>query len=459
MNQKRIDLLRSKKCSAEEAVRNIKSGSWIDYGFFNGKPQACDKALAARMSELNDIFIISAVTLPPVPSVIDSDPEGKKVTYNDFHFSPLTRILQEVKGNVFYNPIIYSECERYYTDVVKDPDLVGTQKRNVSIVQTTPMDSDGYFNFGLHNSHTWTSLMNTEIRIVEVNENLPWCPGGQNEKIHVSDVTHVVESGNPGLMEAPIPEPDEIEKKIALHVMEHISNGACVQFGIGGVPNSIGKLIADSDFKDLGCHTEMLVDSYVDLYEAGIMTGNKKNIDRGRMAFTFAVGSAKLYNFMNNNPSIASYNVGYINEPRIICKNDNVISINSALQADLYTQINAESLGFKQVSGNGGMFDFVQGAYWSNGGRSIICLPSTYRLSSGELKSRIVPFLDPGTIVTVPRQMINIIATEYGWITLKGDSTWARAEKIISIAHPDFRDELVRSAEKQKIWRKSNKIA
>lgn len=459
MNQRLIDDLRSKKCSADEAVCGIKSGSWIDYGFFNGKPQACDRALAARKGELRDIYIISAVTLPPVPSVIESDGEGSTFTYNDFHFSPLTRILQELKGNVFYNPIIYSECERYYTDVIKDPDLVGTPARDVSIVQTSPMDSEGYFNFGLHNSHTYTSLMNTATRIVEVNRNIPVCPGGEYEKIHISDVTHVVEGEHPPLLQAPVPEPDETERKIALHVMDHIRDGACVQFGIGGVPNSIGKLIADADFKDLGCHTEMLVDSYVDLYEAGIMTGNRKQIDKGRMAYTFAVGSARLYEFMNNNSAIASYNVGYINDPRNISRNENVISINSALQVDLYTQVNAESMGFKQISGNGGMFDFVQGAYWSKGGRSIICVPSTYTTSKGELKSRIVPFLDPGTIVTIPRQMINIIATEYGWITLKGDSAWARAEKLISIAHPDFRDSLIKSAEAQKIWRRSNKLS
>ncbi len=456
MNQRLIDNLHTKMCSADNAVKDIKSGSWIDYGFFNGKPQACDRALAARSCELENIYIISAVTLPPVPSVIDCG--NGKFTYNDFHFSPLTRILQEVKDNVFYNPIIYSECERYYTDVKSNPDLVGTPPRSVSIVQTAPMDNEGYFNFGLHNSHTYTSMIYAEIRIVEVNDKLPVCPGGQFEKIHISDVTHVVDGGSPNLMEAPEPIPDETERKIALNVINHITDGACVQFGIGGVPNSIGKLIADSDFKDLGCHTEMLVDSYVDLFEAGIMTGKKKNIDKERMSFTFAVGGSRLYSFMNDNSAIASYNVGYINDPRNICMNDHVISVNSALQVDLYTQINAESMGFKQISGNGGMFDFVQGAYWSKGGKSIICLPSTYKTSSGELKSRIIPFLDPGTIVTVPRQMINIIATEYGWITLKGDSTWARAEKIISIAHPDFRDELIKSAENQKIWRKSNKI-
>ncbi|HOP62052.1 MAG TPA: acetyl-CoA hydrolase/transferase C-terminal domain-containing protein [Spirochaetota bacterium] len=459
MNQRLVDVLRTKKCSAEEAVSGIKAGSWIDYGFFNGKPQACDRALAARKKELRDIYIISAVTLPPVPSVIESDSEGETFTYHDFHFSPLTRILQEVKGNVFYNPIIYSECERYYTDVKNEPDLVGTPARSVSIVQTSPMNSEGFFNFGLHNSHTYTSLMNTGIRIIEVNENIPVCPGGQYEKIHISDVTHVVEGEHPPLLQAPVLEPDDTEQQIALHVMDHISDGACVQFGIGGVPNSIGKMIASSDFKDLGCHTEMLVDSYVDLYEEGIMTGNLKQIDKGRMAYTFAVGGARLYEFMNNNRAIASYNVGYINDPRNIALNDNVISINSALQVDLYTQVNAESMGFKQISGNGGMFDFVQGAYWSKGGRSIICLPSTYTTSKGEIKSRLVPYLDPGTIVTVPRQMINIIATEFGWISLKGDSTWARAEKIISIAHPDFREELIKSAEKQKIWRRTSKIS
>ena len=144
--------------------------------------------------------------------------------------------------------------------------------------------------------------------------------------------------------------------------------------------------------------------------------------------------------------------------PNIISRNDNVISINSAIQVDLYSQINAESMGFKQVSGNGGMFDFVLGAYWSKGGRSFICLPSTYTTSDGVAHSKIVPFLDPGTIVTVPRQMVNFVVTEYGWVSLKGDSTWARAEKLISIAHPDFRDGLIAAAEKQKIWRRSSRI-
>ena len=459
MSNKHMAMYREKLRTPEEAVASIESGSWVDYGFFNGKPQLCDRALAARKHELRDMYIIAAVTLPPIPEVLNVDPEGEIFTYNDFHFSPLTRILQDQKDNVFYNPIIYSECERYYSDVKNDPDLVGTPARSASIVMTCPMDNEGFFNFGLHNSHTHTSLTNTDIRIVEINEKLPVCPGGEKEKIHISEITYVVEGENPPLMEAPVPEPNDVEKKIAAHVMHHIRDGACLQFGIGGVPNAVGRLLADSDLRDLGCHTEMLVDSYVDLYEAGIMTGRKKSIDRGKMAFTFAVGSSRLYEFMDNNPEIASYYVGYINDPNMIARNDNVVSINSALQVDLYSQVNAESMGFKQISGNGGMFDFVLGSYWSRGGRSIICLPSTYTAADGTMKSRIVPFLEHGTIVTVPRQMINILITEHGWISLKGDSTWARAEKIISIAHPDFRDELIRAAEKQKIWRRTNRIS
>lgn len=452
-------MYREKLCTADEAVKCIQSGYWIDYGFFNGKPVLCDKALAARKGELSDIKILAAVTLPPIPEVVMCDPQGEVFTYNDFHFSPVSRILQAHMKNVFYNPIIYSECERYYDDAVENPPVCGTPVRQASILQTCPMDENGYFNFGLHNSSSYTSLTHAEVVIVETNNKLPVCLGGNKERIHISQVTHVVEGENPDPLDTPVPEPTERDKKIAGHVMEHLWDGCCVQLGIGGMPNALGKMIADSDLKDLGGHTEMLVDSYVDMWEAGRMNGMKKNIDRGKIAYTFAVGGKRLYEFMHNNQALASYNVEYINHPNIISRNDNVVSINQALQVDLYTQINAESMGFKQISGNGGMFDFVQGSYWSRGGRSLICLPSTHTNKDGQLISRIVPTFEPGTITTVPRQMVNIVVTEQGWVSLKGDSTWARAEKIISIAHPDFRDELIKAADHQKIWRPSNKIS
>lgn len=452
-------MYRDKLWTAEEAVKAIKDGFWVDYGFFNGKPIQCDRALAARKAELKEVYILSAVTLPPVPEVLLQDPAGEVFTYNDFHFSPLSRILQEKLPNVFYNPILYSDCERYYDDAENDPQVVGTPRRKASIVQACPMDENGYFNFGLHNSSTFTSMTHTEVVIVETNSKLPVCLGGERERIHISQVTHVVEGENPDLLELPTPEPSETDKKIAANIMPYITDGSCVQLGIGGVPNAIGLMIADSDLQDLGCHTEMLVDSYVDLWERGKMTGMCKNIDRGKMAFTFAVGSKRLYDFVHNNPAVASYNVEYINHPNIIARNDKVISINQSLQVDLYSQVNAESMGYKQISGNGGMWDFVLGSYWSKGGRSIICLPSTHTKKDGTMLSRIVPVFEPGSITTIPRQMVNIVVTEYGAACLKGDSTWARAEKLISIAHPDFRDQLIEAAQAQKIWRHSNKIS
>lgn len=179
MRRDLMEQYREKLCTAEEAMQAIKPGFWVDYGFFNGKPVQCDRALAARRDELKDVVILSAVTLPPVPEVLLKDPQGATFTYNDFHFSPLTRILQENMPQVFYNPIIYSECERYYDDVISDPPVVGTPSRKASIVQTCPMDEYGYFNFGLHNSSTYQSLTHAEVVVVEVNHKLPVCLGGK----------------------------------------------------------------------------------------------------------------------------------------------------------------------------------------------------------------------------------------------------------------------------------------
>ena len=224
------------------------------------------------------------------------------------------------------------------------------------------------------------------------------------------------------------------------------------------MPNALGEMINETDLRDLGGHTEMLSDAYMNMWLSGKMNGIRKTIDPGKIVYTFALGSRKLYDFMHNNPALASYNVEYANSPMILSKIDNLISINQALEVDLYSQISAESSGFKQISGNGGMSDYVSGSFWSKGGRSIICLPSTFTGKDGIKKSRIVPYFAHGTVTTVTRQMVNIVITENGWISLKGDSTWSRAEKLISIAHEDFRDGLIKAAEEQKIWRSTNRI-
>jgi acyl-CoA hydrolase len=452
-----LKMYKEKLVTADEAVKKVKSGDWIDWAMFNGKPVELDKALAARKDELNDIKIMAAVTVPPVPEVIMKDPRGEVFTYNDQHFSLLTRIMQDQCNNVFYQPTLYGESDLYVLNGKYDPIRIGTPSRDHFMCQVGPMDKDGYFNWGLHNSCCYLQAIHSNNIILEVNNNIPYAFGGSMERIHISQVQAVVEGNNAPLAELPIVTPTETDKKIAEHVLAHLKDGDCIQLGIGGMPNVLGKMISQSDLKDLGGWTEMLVDAYHDMWDAGVMTGMKKKFDQGKINYTFALGGKTLYDWIDHNPALASCSVGYVNHPTRLAQIDNLISINQALQVDLYGQVNAESSGFKQISGNGGMSDFVLGAYWSEGGRSFICLPSTHKKKDGTIESRIVPNFDIGSITTVTRQMVNFIVTEYGAVSLKTCPTWYRAEKLISIAHPDFRENLIKEAEKRKIWRQSNK--
>jgi acyl-CoA hydrolase len=450
-------MYKEKLCTAEEAVKKVKSGDWIDWAMFNGKPVELDKALAARKDELSDIKIMAAVTVPPVPEVIMKDPHGEVFTYNDQHFSLLTRIMQDQCDSVFYQPTLYGESDLYVLNGKYDPIKIGTPLRDHFMCQVGPMDKDGYFNWGLHNSCCYLQAIHSKNIILEVNNNIPYAYGGNMERIHISQIQAVVEGNNAPLAELPVVTPTETDKKIAEHVLAYLKDGDCIQLGIGGMPNVLGKMISKSDLKDLGGWTEMLVDAYHDMWNAGVMTGMKKNFDQGKINYTFALGGKPLYDWIDHNPALASCSVGYVNHPTRLAQIDNLISINQALQVDLYGQVNAESSGFKQISGNGGMSDFVLGAYWSKGGRSFICLPSTHKKKDGTIESRIVPNFDIGSITTVTRQMVNFIVTEYGAVSLKTCPTWYRAEKLISIAHPDFRDDLIKEAERRKIWRRSNK--
>ena len=224
------------------------------------------------------------------------------------------------------------------------------------------------------------------------------------------------------------------------------------------MPNAVGSLIAQSDLKDLGVHTEMYVDAFVDIANAGKITGVNKAIDKGRQVYAFGAGTKKLYDYLNNNPACMSAPVDYTNDVRTISQLDNFMSINNAVDLDLFGQVNAESAGVKNISGAGGQLDFVLGAYLSKGGKSFICCSSTFMdKKTGQLQSRIRPTLANGSIVTDTRANIHYLVTEYGLVNLKGLSTWQKAEAIISVAHPDFRDQLIADAEKMHIWRRSNK--
>ncbi len=453
---------RDKLRTADEAVGCVKSGDWITYAFFNGKPVKCDTALAKRKGELREVQIYGAVTIPPVPEVLTQDPDGEAFTYGDFHFSLLTRIMKmQYPDRVSYAPLHFGETD-WQTEHLRgplheyDPNKTGIRLQDVHIMRTAPMDENGYFNFGISNA-CMLGWCKAHKVVVEVNKNVPTALGGARESIHVSQVDYIVEGDNEPLFELPNMEATEVEKKIAEHVFKYLYDGCCIQLGIGGMPNTLGHMIAQSDLRNLGGHTEMLVDAFMEMELSGRLDNSRKNADRWKTVYTFALGSRKLYDWIHNNPSLASYNVGYANSFDVIKSIDDFVSINSAIEVDIMGQVNAESNGFQQISGNGGMLDFVLGSFWSKGGKSFICLPSTYALPDGKLISRIVPSFKPGTAVTVPRQTAQFIATEYGCVNLKLAPLWMRAEKLISIAHPDFREELIKAAEENKIWSRSNR--
>jgi len=441
------DEYRSKLTTAEDAVKVVKSGNHVFYGEFVLFPQLLDSALADRIHELENVEIRSTCYTKS-PKVVEKDPEGIHAIVNDYHFSGTSRKLHD-NNQCNYIPITYHQVPRIIRKYLT-PD--------VAFITTAPMDKNGYFNFGLANSITGANLSKAKHIVVEVNENVPYCLGGNFESIHISSVAHIVEGSNPPLAEVKSADPSEVDKEIANYIMNEIEDGACLQMGIGSMPNLVGAKIAQSDLKDLGIHTEMLVDSCIDLYDAGRVTGNRKSIDRGKMVYSFALGTDMLYKFMDNNPLCASYPVSYTNDPRIIALNDKVIAVNNALEVDLLSQVSSESSGFRHISGTGGQLDFIMGAFASHGGKGFICLSSTYSDKNGQLRSRIVPSMQVGSVVTVPRSMVQYVVTEYGIVQLKGKSTWKRAEALISIAHPTFQDELVKAAQGMKIWVKTNQI-
>ena len=442
-----MEMYRQKLTTADEAVKVIKSGDWVDYGFCAIHPRVLDEALARRAPELEDVKVRGGISLWK-PAIFDIEDPVHHIIFNSHHMSAVER-HHIASGAGFHEPMRYSELPRYYTDHITPPD--------VAMFQVTPMDKHGYFNFGLSASHLRAVIEKSKVVIVEVNQNMPRCLGGFDNCIHISEVDMIVEGRNDPMGIQPSNPATEVDKAVAKLIVEQIPNGACLQLGIGGMPNTVGAMLCESDLKDLGVHTEMYVDAYVDLAMAGKVTCMKKNLDRGRQVYAFAAGTQKLYDYLDDNPACMAAPISYTNDVRTVAQLDNFISINNAVDVDLYGQVNGETAGIKQISGAGGQQDFVLGAYLSKGGKSFICCSSTFTTKSGEMKSRIVPTLANGSIVTDTRANIHYLVTEYGKVNLKGLSTWQKAEAIISVAHPDFRDQLIKDAEANHIWRRSNK--
>ena len=440
-----------KLISAEAAAKLIKEDDWVDFGWGVGLPHDLDKAVADHIVA-NDIrglkFRGGVVLRKPEIFKIENAPEH--LCWNSWHMTGIER-KSIAEGIGYYAPIRYSELPRYYRDL---PDPV-----DVAMFRVAPMDNEGYFNFGPSASHMADMCSRAKKIVVEVNTNMPVAQGGEvgGEKIHISQVDFIVESTNVEMDLLGAGPTNEIDEAVAKLIVEEIPNGACLQLGIGGMPNAVGSLIAESDLKDLGVHTEMYVDAFVDIANAGKINGKCKTVDPGRQTYAFGCGTQKLYDYIHNNPECYSAPVDYTNDIRVVGAMDNFMSINNAVDIDLFGQVGAESAGIKHISGAGGQLDFVLGAYLSKGGKSFICFSSTFADKAGNLHSRIKPTLAPGSICTDTRTNTHYVVTEYGKVNLKGLTTWERAEALVSIAHPDFREELVNDEEKMGIWRTSNK--
>lgn len=408
--------------TAEEAVKHIQSGCRIVTGHACGEPGILIDALVERASELENIEIVHMVAMGNAPYAQPG--MEKSFRHNALFVGGSTRKAVE-ENRADFTPCFFSEVPRLFKNEILPVD--------VALIQVTLPDEAGYCSYGLSVDYTQAAAECAKLVIAQVNENMPRTGGA---KIHMDQIDFVVE-GNVPILELKPPTIGEVEKAIGGHVASLIGDGSTLQLGIGAIPDAV--LLFLKNKKDLGIHSEMFSDGIVELASAGVITNSKKTIHPNKFTATFLMGTKKLYDFVHNNPAVELYSVDYINDPFLVAQYENMVCINSALQVNLMGEINAETIGWRQFSGVGGQVDFVRGASRSRNGKSIIAMPST--ASKGKL-SRIVLDLETGSAVTTSRNDVHYVVTEYGIANLRGKSLRQRAEALIAISHPDFREEL-----------------
>ena len=418
----------------EIAARAVRSGDWVDYGFGGGFPELMDRALAARKEELHDVKIRGGLVICPRIEVAECDPEQTSFHYYSWHIGDYERKLQS-RGLVQFRPMILRQLPYLYRNHIRV---------DVEFVPVSLPDTDGYCGLGISNYAWRTIFEHARTVIFEINEHNPKLHGMDgSHRVHVSEADFIVEGKHEPLPVRIYREPTATDITIAKHVVREIPDGAVLSLGVGGVPFTVANMLAQSDLKDLGCHTGTISDAFLLLHKAGKLTNARKEICRGRSTWNLAMGSQELYDWIEAEPErFCPADVDFVHSPERMGQMTNFVGIMGGVQLDLMGQENAESGGGRQLSGTGGQLDFLEGAFYSEGGKGFICLNSARTAKDGSLVSNIIPFIPGGSVVSSPRSMNHYVATEYGVAKLSGLSLKERANAMISIAHPAFRDEL-----------------
>ncbi|RMD85545.1 MAG: acetyl-CoA hydrolase/transferase family protein [Calditrichaeota bacterium] len=426
-----LDDYRSKLTTAEEAVSIIKSKNKIFTSGNAATPYHLLNALAQRKDELEGVEVFHLLLMGDDP--LSKPGMEKHFRHKSLFVGPADRQAVN-EGRADYFPIFLYEIPSLFRHQIQ---------LDVAIIQTSPPDDHGFVSLGVETAATKAAAETARLVIAQVNEKMPRSLG--DCFLHVSRIHKIVEVSE----ELPELEPKpftDVEKQIAQHIMTLIEDRATLQLGIGGIPNAVLTLLKDR--KDLGIHTEMVSDGVMDAVESGVVTNQFKSLHPGKVVATFALGSRKLYEYMHNNPLFEFHPVDYTNDPFIVSQNEGLVAINSALEIDLTGQVCSDSIGYTIYSGFGGQVDFIRGAARSKGGKPIIALPSTAK--NGEV-SRIVPHLKEGAGVVTSRGDVHFVVTEFGIAYLHGKSLRERAEALIQIAHPRFREELLKFARQRKL--------
>jgi len=427
-----FDDYRSKLQTPQQAVYQIQSGDRVYYGGNAAIPQALVRALAERAEELTDVQLNHVLLVGDDPL---SDPAmAPHFRHNSLFVGPADRVAVN-DGRADYVPIFLHQIPRLFKERIVPLD--------VAMLMVSPPDEHGFMSLGVETLASQAAYQAAKKVIVQVNAKMPRILG--DSFLHVNRVDAIVEHTEvlPNLVPKPA---TEIERKIAANVLELIPPGSTVQMGIGGIPDSVYEAM-EGDLQ-LGIHTEMLSDGAMRAIERGVVTGTHKSLHPGKVIITFAMGSDELYEFLDNNPLIEAHPVDHVNDPFVIAQNDNMVTINSAIEMDLTGQVCSDSIGPYIYSGFGGQVDFIRGAAKSNGGRPIIALPAT---AKGGTMSRIVPFLKQGAGVVTSRADVHYIVTEFGVANLFGKNLRERAEALIGIAAPQFQAELETAAKERKL--------